>query len=150
VPEQSARPGQHTPPPQWQPSSKVFTIGVMIDGMLRGAQEQYQTLLEARPKPHVLDDYTVGRVVEVFTAQRDDLWLWDEQLKRWAGEDLGALRRREVERLQGQMAALHKVVDDILALADELGRGTIETVLATDDMELGLDVLRRMMGDQKA
>jgi len=142
-----ARPEQ--PTPQWQPSGKVFIIGTMIDGMLRGAQEQYTTLLEARPKPHVLDDFTVGRVVEVYTAQRDDLWLWDEQLKRWAAEPRGTLRRREVERLQGQMAALHTVVDDILALADELGRGTIDTVLAKDDMELGLEVLQRMMGKQE-
>jgi len=138
-----ARPEQ--PTPQWQPSSKVFTIGTLIDRMLRGTQEQYQTLLEARPKPHVLDDYTVGRLVEVYTTQQDDLWLWDEQLRRWAGEDLGAPRRREVERLRGQMAALHKVVDDILALAEELGRGTIETVLAKDDVELGLEVLQRMV-----
>jgi len=138
---------EHTTP-QWQSSGKVFLIGTMIDGMLRGAEEQYQTLLEARPKPHVLDDFTVGRVVDVFTEQRDDLWLWDEQLKRWAAEPLGTLRRREVERLQGQMTALHKVVDEILALADELGRGTIETVLAKDDMELGLEALQRMMGER--
>jgi len=46
------------------------------------------------------------------------------------------------------MAALHKVVDDILALAEELGRGTIETVLAKDDMDLGLEMLQRMMGEQ--
>jgi len=136
------------PQPQWQPSSKVFLVGTMIDGMLRGAQEQYTTLLEARPTPHMLDDFTVGRVVEVFTTQRDDLWLWDEQLTRWAAEPLGALRRREVERLQGLMAALHTVVDEILALTDELGRGTIERVLATDDAELGLEVLRRMMGSR--
>jgi len=138
---------EHTTP-QWQPISKVFLIGVTIDGMLTGAQEQYQTLLEARPKPHVLDDFTVGRVVDVFTEQRDDLWLWDEQLKRWAAEPLSTLRRREVERLQGQMAVLHTVVDDILALAEELGRGTIDTVLAKDDMELGLEALQWMMEER--
>jgi len=38
----------------------------MIDGALAETQEQYQTLLEARPRPHVLDDYTVGRVTKVF------------------------------------------------------------------------------------
>jgi len=49
--------------PTWQPSGKVFLVGTMIDGMLENAREQYQTLLEARPRPHVLDDYTVGRLV---------------------------------------------------------------------------------------
>ncbi len=119
----------------------------MIDGMLENAQEQYRTLLEARPKPHVLDDGIVGRLVEVYTAQRDDLWLWDEQLRRWSGESLNDLRRREVERLHGQMTALHTVVDDILALAGELGRGTIEKVLAKDDMEMGLEMLLRLARD---
>jgi len=65
-----------------------LTTGTMIDGLLEGAQEQYATLLEARPTPHALDDYTVARVVEVFTAQRDDLWLWDEQLTRWDAEGI--------------------------------------------------------------
>jgi len=147
MPAPHDQPGQSTP--QWQPSSKVFTVGTMIDGLLRGVQEQYTTLLEARPSPHVLDDYTVGRLVEVYTAQRDDLWLWDEQLKRWAAEPLGALRRREVERLQGQTAVLRKVVDGILALADELGRGTIESVLAKDDAEVGLEMLLCMMGERE-
>jgi len=131
------------PAPQWQPSGKVFLVGTMIDGMLENAVEQYQTLVEARPQPHVLDDHTVGRFVEVYTAQRDDLWLWDEQLRRWAGESLNRIRRREVERLQGQMAALHTVVDDILALADDLGRGTIEKMMAKSDLEVGLEMLTR-------
>jgi len=59
---------EHTTP-QWQPSSEIFLVGTMIDGMLQGAQEQYQTLLEARPTPHVLDDYTVGRLLEVYGAR---------------------------------------------------------------------------------
>jgi len=49
--------------------------------------------------------------------------------------------------LQGQMAALRTVVDDILALADELGRGTIEKVLAKDDIEVGLEMLMRLARD---
>ncbi len=138
------------PEPQWQSSSKVFLVGTMIDGMLDGAREQYATLQEARPTPHVLDDYTVARVVEVYTQQRDDLWLWDEQLTRWGAEDLTPLRQREVERLQGQMVALRTVVDDILALAAELGVGTIERVLAKDDVQMGLETLLRMFDKQES
>ncbi len=138
------------PEPQWQASSRVFISGTMIDGMLASAREQYATLLEARPTPHVLDDDTVARVVEVYTTQRDDLWLWDEQLTRWVAEDLTPLRRREVERLQGQMVALHTEVDDILALADELGQDIVERVLAKDDGELGLETLLRMFDKQES
>jgi len=63
----AAQPATQTP--QWQPSGTVFLVGTMIDGMLENAQEQYQTLVEARPKPHVLDDHTVR--VSRFIACRD-------------------------------------------------------------------------------
>ena len=136
------------PTPQWQPISQLALIASHIDGMLEAAQEQYQTLQPARAKPHVLDDYTVGRVTEVFTAQKNDLWLFDEQLKRWAAQSLTPRQRTEVQRLTGQMATLRQVITDILALADELKKGTIEQVLSKSDAELGLDVLLRHLTGQ--
>ncbi len=45
------------------------------------------------------------------------------------------------------MAALRAVVGDILALAEELAAGTIEKVLAKDDMEVGLEMLLRLARD---
>ena len=69
--------------PQWHPISMLPTIATHIDGMLKAAQEQYETLLPAKVKPHVLDDYTVNRVKKVFTEQQNDLWLFEEQLARW-------------------------------------------------------------------
>ncbi len=129
------------PTPQWQPIGKLPVIAYAIDGMLESAEEQYPTLEEAWPTPHVLDDYTVGRVVKVYTEQRDDLWLYEEQLRRWSAQALTAAQRREVERLTGQLGRLRAVIDKTLALADELGRGTIEKMLAKDDMEVGLEFL---------
>jgi len=136
------------PTPQWQPITQLALIASHIDGMLEAAQEQYQTLQPARAKPHVLDNYTVGRVTEVFTVQKNDLWLFDEQLKRWATQPLTARQRQEVQRLTGQMATLRQVITDILALADELKKGTIEQVLGKSDEELGLDVLLRHLTGQ--
>jgi len=109
--------------------------------MVESASEQYANLLQARPRPYVLDDYTVGRVREVFTTQQNDLWLFDEQLKRWKAGQLSAVQRVEVERLVGQMAKLWQVIDSILNLADELKEGTIEKQLAKSDEQLGLEFL---------
>ena len=136
------------PTPQWQPITQLALIASHIDWMLEAAQEHYQTLQPARAKPHVLDNYTVGRVTEVFTAQKKDLWLFEEQLKRWAAQSLTALQRTEVQRLTGQMATLRQVITNILALADELKKGTIEQVLGKSDEELGLDFLRRHLSGQ--
>jgi len=131
------------PMPRWQPIDKLPVIAYAIEGMLESAEEQYPTLEDARPRPHMLDDCTVGRVVEVYTEQRDDLWMYKEQLRRWRAGTLTAAQRREVERLTGQLGRLRAVIDQILALTDELKGGTIEKMLAKSDVEVGLDMLTR-------
>jgi len=123
--------------PQWQPISKLSLIAKHIDGMLESAQEQYQTLLPAKAKPHVLDDFTVNRVKKVTTSQQKDLWLFEEQLTRWSKNQLTPEQRKEVERLAVQMLKLREQVTVILDLADQLGKGTIEKVMAKSDAELG-------------
>ena len=127
--------------PQWQPISRLSFIAAHIDGMLKVAQEQYQTLLPAKSKPHVIDDYTVNCVKEIFTAQMDDLRLFDEQLARWQSEKLTQVQQTEVEFLQVQMKKLREQITVILALADDLSEGTIERVLSKSDTELSLESL---------
>ena len=121
------------------------TLGPHITGMLEAAEEQYANLQQARPKPYVLDDFTVSRVIQVFGKQKKDVPLFDEQLRRWRVLPLTEHERLEIERLTGQMARLHEVIDAILTLADELKQGTIEKVMSKSDEELGLEFLLRMM-----
>ncbi len=111
--------------PQWQPISRLPLIATHIDGMLEAAQEQYKTMLPAKSELHVLDDYTLNRVKEVFTVQLEDLRLFNEQLARWIKGSLATQQRIEVERLVGQMKKLREQITTILALADELSKGTI-------------------------
>ncbi len=54
---------------------------------------------------------------------------------------MSAAQRRQVNRLKDQVARLREVLDAILALADELKRGTIEQVLVKSDEELAIEVL---------
>ena len=68
---------------QWQPIGMLLVIGSMIDGWLDDVDTQFQALAKCRPTPHLLDDYTVGRVVEVYSVQRNDVPLFEEQLRRW-------------------------------------------------------------------
>jgi hypothetical protein len=131
-----------TPPtPRFQPLDQVPLIASVIDGMLEAAQEQDQTLQPVRHRPHVLDDVTVQRVIRVFTEQRDGLWIFEEQLRRWRALSLTADQAREIERLAGQLERLRAVDEGILALAEELKAGTIERVLETDDAQTGLQAL---------
>ena len=103
---------------------------------------------EARPQPYVLDDATVHRVLQVYTAQQNDLWLYEEQLRRWGALSLAAAQRQEVERLVSQLARLRQVIAANLALAKELQSGTIERVVAKSDVELGLEFLLRHLPKQ--
>jgi len=116
-------------------------IATAIDEMLGFAEEQYGNLKQVRERSHVLDDYTVGRVIEVFTEQSNDLWLYEEQLTRWKKDEMTTTQQHEVERLGGQLTRLRKKITVILSLAEELKSGTIESVLAKSDIELALEVL---------
>ena len=58
---------QSPPKGNWQPISALPLIASLIDGLLDEAEQQYETLESCRPQPHVLDDYTVGRVIKVYT-----------------------------------------------------------------------------------
>ena len=125
--------------PNWQPISMLATIASLSDEGLRDAREHYATLLEARAKPHVLDDATIARTKRVNGESLEWCDVYDRQLVRWSGQRLTGAQREEVARLQDVQRELRAVLTQIVELADELGRGTIERQLAKSDVELGLE-----------
>ena len=87
--------------PRDQPIGMLSTIAHLIDEGLADTSEQYTTLLDARPKPWVLDDALVARSKRVAGEALEWCGVYDRQLKRWLGERLTLSQRREVIRLQG-------------------------------------------------
>ncbi len=67
---------------RWQPITRLPLIATAIDGMLETTQEQLETLESVRPKPYVLDDHTVARLIRSFTTQLNDLGLYQEQVSQ--------------------------------------------------------------------
>jgi hypothetical protein len=130
--------------PNWQPVSQLPLIAKMIDGELEDSSSQYQNLLLAKNKPHVLDDYTVGRLLQVFGEQLEFFGIYAEQLAKWKALNLNATQKKEVTRLEGQLEKLRGVNTAILDLTNELKEGTLEKVLSKSDLELGLEALKRM------
>jgi len=129
--------------PDWQPISALALIASLIDGQLESGREQHEKLSKAAVRRYALDDATVQSLLRVYGDTNNDLWLYDEQLLRWTRQALTAAQRREVQRLRNQMAALHEVITQILALADELKTSTIDALLAKSDLEVGLEWLSR-------
>ncbi|MFJ2203294.1 hypothetical protein [Streptomyces violaceusniger] len=126
----------------WHPISK---LEFFIDHTRRWAvdvREHVETLAEARTKPHVLADSDVARIKRVYTEQAGDLRLFEEQAEKWGRlPDLSPSRRQKLETLNTQLAELRERNEQVLALADELAKGTIDTVMAASDEELGLAAL---------
>ena len=132
------------PAPNWQPLTALPLVASLIDGELADGQEHQATFLSVRDRPYVLDDATVERSIKLHTEKRDFLGVFAEQLASWRNGQPTDAQRQELDRLEGHLERLRTVLDDILALADELKQGTIERVLAKSDLELGIEALPRM------
>jgi hypothetical protein len=128
-------------PVNWQPISQMKLIASMIDDALGDTREHLQALTRARARPHVLDDATIDRVEQVHTEQMEFVDIYTQQIARWRTEKPSSAQTRELDRMQEQNQQLHVVTADVLALASELRKGTIDRVLAMTDLELGLQAL---------
>jgi hypothetical protein len=89
----------------------------------------------------VLDDYTVGRIRDAHITQRNDLWLYEEQLSLWQQVEPTPADSAEIKRLQQQLDQLRSVLTVCLALTEELKGSTIEKVLGKSDIEMAVDFL---------
>jgi hypothetical protein len=127
--------------PQWQPIAKLPTFTMVIDGQVDALEEAYNSLDAARNKPHVLDDAVVEHAVKVHTKILDDAWLYEEQLARWEKESLTKAQAQEVERLKGQMAKYRETCKKIIELAQELKKGSIDSILRMSDEEIAMAVM---------
>lgn len=129
----------------WQPLSRLPMIASLIEGQLGDATDQLKTLSEARHKPYVLDAAIVARIIKVYTEQSEFTWVFEEQLAKWQQEErLTPFQELEIKRLQGQVEQWKQLLRIILELAEVLKNGSIEKVLARDDLELGIEALLNM------
>ena len=131
----------HDEPVNWQPLSQMPLISSMIDTALEDTREHLATLAEARDRPHVLDDATIDRTEQVHGEQLEFVGIYAEQISRWRTEAVSQAQVRELDRMEEQNGRLRSVTEDVLALAAELRKGTIERVMDMSDVELGLQAL---------
>jgi len=125
----------------WQLINQMPLISSMIDTSLNDTREHLGTLSKAKDRPHVLDDATLDRVEQVHGEQMDYVEIYTRQISRWRNEKPSAAQSRELDRMDEQNQQLRGVTADVLALASELRKGTIERVLGMSDLELGLQYL---------
>ena len=128
----------------WYPISKLGWFTGHIREGITVTRRQLELLQPARSQPYLLDDATVARVIGVHHDQAGDLDLFQNQAARWkASPDLTAAQRAGIAAYEALIAQLRQVNSEVLAVAAELASGTIETVLAKSDLELGIEALMR-------
>jgi len=125
----------------WQPISQMPLISSMIDTSLNDTCEHLGTLSKARDRPHVLDDATIDRVEQVHAEQMTYVDIYTRQISRWRTEKPSASQVRELDRMEKHNQQLREATANVLTLARELRKGTIERVLGMSDLELGIQVL---------
>jgi hypothetical protein len=128
----------------WYPISKLGWFTGHIREGITVTRRQLELLQPARSQPYLLDDATVARIIGVHRDQAGDLDLFQNQADRWkASPDLTGTQRAALAVYEALIAQLRQVNAEVLAVADELSRGTIDTVLAKSDLELGIEALMR-------
>ncbi len=131
----------HAEPVNWQPISQMPLIASMIDTALDDTREHIATLTEAQTRPHVLDDATIDRIEQVHTEQMEFVDIYAQQISRWQTQGPSASQVRQLVGMDEQNGRLRAVTAQVLGLACELRKGTIERVLGMSDVELGLQAL---------
>jgi hypothetical protein len=114
----------------------------MIQDQLEEARSLHSTLLEALPKPYILDDETLDRVNHNYgLLAADNLQMFGWQLERWLELSLTDQHRLDVQRLQGLLEQYRHQAAEILRLSQRLRAGNIDRVMEKDDLQLGLEYL---------
>lgn len=107
------------------------TIAKMIDGCLTHAEESLALYREVLPKPYVLDNATVTRMVRSLEEDERFVPIYEEQLARWARDPYE--HDAEIARLCDKVARWRAIVTETRTVVEELRRGTIENVLGAID-----------------
>lgn len=126
--------------PQFHPISMLPVFTEMMDGMLEASTDQLRNMHRVVHKPHVLDDETLNGVIEQYSVQLGDHWLFEEQFARWKRSGLTPAQEREVDRLIAQSIKLQATNEEILKLARSIEHSTINKIMEMDEIEL-LDAL---------
>ncbi len=127
--------------PEWQPISRLPLIARLIDGGVEEAAAQREILIQARARPHLLDDATLDRVDAVYREEQQWLAFCEEQLRRWQQDRPSPAEEREIDRLVTEIERLKPLIAEILALSAEIRTGTIDRIMEMSDAELGLKAL---------
>lgn len=120
----------------WYPIEKLSMFETMIAGEIEDTEDNYKTFMQAREKPHVLDDSIIDRAIRLYTERLEYI----DHEERQKGS-LTPKQQGGVDALSFRTRYNRDITEKLLVLVKELREGTIDRILEMDDNELALHVL---------
>lgn len=108
---------------------------------LREARHLLQLFKTCEDRPQVLDDHLVNRTIKLSTNQNEITWVLIEQCRKWRHQSPSKEQLEDIVKVENSFNALHSTNEKRLVLADQLKKGTIDSIISKSDIEAGLDFL---------
>ena len=125
----------------YYPLSFIPAFSSQTDELVDILEAQSKSFLSAKSKPHALNDQTISRALSAFKQNAEYIQLYQEQIDRWLREAQTEFHRQALALLNDKLSKARKLNVELVAMVEELGKGTIDKVLEKDDIELALEFL---------
>lgn len=125
----------------WLSLDKLPLFTHLVTGLLQDTEKLLPLFHQAKEQPWVLDDATVNRTIKLYTERLDILADNQEQIERWRKGTLTIQQEQAIDKLAHQTAQTKQAVTQLLAIAEEIKKNTIDQILVRDDVALAFDVL---------
>ena len=125
----------------YQSTSMIPLFYQMAREILDASRKQLSNMKQVKGRAHVLNDELVNRIINLYTHQLKDVAIYLEQCKFWRKQKLSSSQLKQVNQIESNVQELEKINNQILFLVKHYKDGTIDKILAKDDIELVLDFL---------
>lgn len=120
---------------------KVDSFKFVVDEKLAQAQKQISNLEKCKGRPHILDNKTVQRLIEVYRQEKQMVKHLMITSRSTLQGELSYTDRQTMKQVDGDIHMLANACDQILFLADHFQEHTIDKIIEKTDIELAVDVL---------
>jgi len=119
----------------------VDSLKFVVDEKLKQAQKQISNLEKCKDRPHVLDDKTVKRLIDVYAQEKHIVQHLMVTSRSTLQGELSYTDRQAMKKVDEDIDALDKACEQILFLADHFKDHTIDKIVEKTDADLAIDVL---------
>ena len=119
----------------------VDSLKFVVDEKLTQAKKQISNLEKCKDRPHVLDDKTVQRLIDVYAQEKQIVQHLMVTSRSTLQGELSYTDRQTLKKVDVDINTLDKACEQILFLAGHFKEHTIDKIVEKTDADLAIDVL---------